>query len=143
MQPHAPLVAPGAHLALPSLASRLCRLCGAQDIRWSPVESTVFSSCSADGTVAIWDVRKRAGSALSVKAHETDANVISWNGGVSYLLVSGADDGCFKIWDLRSFRAGSPVASFSWHKAPITSIEWCARSRAKPRLAHFLPVRPS
>lgn len=87
----------------------------------------MFASCSADGTVAIWDVRKRTGSALSVKAHETDANVISWNGGVSYLLVSGADDGGFKIWDLRSFRAGSPVASFSWHKAPITSIEWCAR----------------
>lgn len=107
-----------------------CRPHCAQDIRWSPVESTVFSSCSADGTVAIWDVRKRAGSALSVKAHETDANVISWNGGVSYLLVSGADDGCFKIWDLRSIRAGNPVAAFTWHKAPITSIEWCAHSPA-------------
>ncbi|KAG8470286.1 hypothetical protein KFE25_008707 [Diacronema lutheri] len=95
-----------------------------EDIRWSPVEATVFASCSADGTIGIWDVRKRTGSALSVKAHETDANVISWNGGVSYLLVSGADDGCFKIWDLRSFRAGSPVASFAWHKAPITSLEW-------------------
>ncbi|KAJ1625522.1 WD40-repeat-containing domain protein [Pavlovales sp. CCMP2436] len=95
-----------------------------EDIRWSPVEPTVFGSCSADGSVAIWDLRKRTGAAISVKAHECDANVISWNGGVSYLLVSGGDDGSIKIWDLRSFRAGAPVASFQWHKAAITSLEW-------------------
>lgn len=95
-----------------------------QDIAWSPVEPTVFASCSADTRVAIWDVRKRDGMALSVKAHATDANVISWNTSVSYLLVSGADDGSIKIWDLRTFRSGEPVASFTWHKAPITSVEW-------------------
>ena len=126
-RPPIALVAPAARSTLIPVAPP--RPLAEQDIRWSPVEATVFASCSADGTIGIWDVRKRTGSALSVKAHETDANVISWNGGVSYLLVSGADDGCFKIWDLRSFRAGSPVASFAWHKAPITSLEWCARRR--------------
>jgi ribosome assembly protein RRB1 len=84
----------------------------------------VFASCSADSTVGIWDVRKRDGICIQVKAHECDANVISWNAGTSYLLVSGADDGSFKIWDLRSVRAGSPVASFDWHKGAITSLEW-------------------
>jgi len=64
-------------------------------------------------------------------AHESDVNVISWNKGTSYLLVSGGDEGAIKVWDLRNVqKKGSssptptPIASFHWHKAPITSIEW-------------------
>ncbi len=34
------------------------------------------------------------------------------------------DDGSFRVWDLRSFQSGNPVAMFHWHKAAITSIEW-------------------
>ena len=95
----------------------------------------------------IWDSRARAGgSKLSVQAHANDANVISWSALVSYLLASGADDGAFKIWDLRAFKAAQPVANFSWHRGPVTSVEWapdvsadgarekrgshCARARA-------------
>lgn len=92
--------------------------------------------------MAIWDTRKRDGCALSVKAHDCDANVISWNGGVSYLLVSGADDGSFKIWDLRSFKAGTPVASFQWHKAAITSLEWCAQRARYAALRDATRGRP-
>ena len=38
---------------------------------------------------------------LLVKAHECDVNVISWNHKNPFLIASGADDGCFKVWDLR------------------------------------------
>lgn len=76
----------------------------------------VFTSASADGTVAVWDTRKKNGSMLSLRAHEADVNVISWNRNVTYLLASGSDDGSFKIWDLRAFRSGEPVAQFRWHK---------------------------
>ncbi|CAN0345439.1 unnamed protein product, partial [Ectocarpus sp. 12 AP-2014] len=79
---------------------------------------------SADKTVAVWDLRKKNGAMLSLKAHEEDVNVITWNRNVTYLLASGSDDGSFKIWDLRAFGSGEPVAQFRWHKAPITSIEW-------------------
>lgn len=53
-------------------------------------------------------------------------NVITWNHKASYLLASGHDDGVFSVWDLRQFKsnAPTPVATFKWHNAPITSIEW-------------------
>ena len=62
--------------------------------------------------------------ACASQGHGTDVNVISWNHLVNYLVVSGADDGSMRIWDLRSLSSGQPVARFHWHKAPITSVEW-------------------
>ena len=62
--------------------------------------------------------------ACAPQGHGTDVNVISWNHLVNYLVVSGADDGSMRIWDLRSLSSGQPVARFHWHKAPITSVEW-------------------
>lgn len=107
-----------------------------EDLQWSPSESTVFASSSSDQTVRIWDIRcDPRRPVLSAHCHDSDVNVISWNKNVSYLLASGADDGSFKTWDLRNFtdmRSSSgfestlstPVATFKWHLAPITSIEW-------------------
>jgi len=64
-------------------------------------------------------------------AHDSDVNVISWNKATSYLLLSGGDDGKIKVWDLRNIKKHgttapepNPAASFTWHNAPITSIEW-------------------
>eukprot|EP00128_Syssomonas_multiformis_P011241 Colp12_sorted_trinity150504_noHs@13926 len=98
-----------------------------EDVQFSPTEANVFASCSVDRTIRIWDARKKDGAAISVEAHESDVNVINWNKQVGYLMVSGGDDGVFKIWDLRNFKAGrasTPAAQFKWHSAPITSVEW-------------------
>ncbi|KAI0034153.1 glutamate-rich WD repeat-containing protein [Vararia minispora EC-137] len=104
-----------------------------EDLQWSPSEPTVFASCSADRSVRVWDVRSRGRkSVASVDgAHDGDVNVISWNRASSYLLLSGGDEGGLKVWDLRNVKkhgaAGAdptPVAHFTWHKAPITSVEW-------------------
>lgn len=100
-----------------------------EDLQWSPTEPTVFASCSADRSIRIWDVRvKSHRSSLAIDAaHDQDVNVISWNHGTSYLLLSGGDDGALKVWDMRSFKSGSkpsPVAHFNWHRAPISSVEW-------------------
>lgn len=66
---------------------------------------------------------------ITALAHDTDVNVISWNSLTTYMLASGADDGSLKVWDLRQFSPGnnqpSPVANFTYHKKPITSVEWC------------------
>ncbi|KAG8734574.1 ribosome biosynthesis protein rrb1 [Ceratobasidium sp. 414] len=101
-----------------------------EDIQWSPSETTVFASCSSDKSVRVWDVRAkgRRNAVQIARAHDSDVNVMSWNRGTSYLLVTGGDEGGIKVWDLRNLKgataAPSPVALFTWHNAPITSIEW-------------------
>ena len=100
-----------------------------EDLQWSPSETDVFASCGSDGRVCVWDTRQRGKPAISVKAHSTDVNVMSWNRQVNYMLATGADDGGLRIWDLRSFSgAGNEdtkfVANFTFHRAPVTSIEW-------------------
>lgn len=50
-----------------------------EDIQWSPSEETVLASCSVDKTIRVWDTRSRTQPMISVTAHETDVNVVSWN----------------------------------------------------------------
>ncbi|KAJ7675381.1 glutamate-rich WD repeat containing [Mycena rosella] len=103
-----------------------------EDLQWSPTDLTVFASCSADKSVLIWDIRSKGRQSVGSidSAHDSDVNVISWSRAAAYLLLSGGDEGGIKVWDLRNVKKRaqdtnpSSVASFAWHKAPITSIEW-------------------
>ncbi|KAK3829054.1 MAG: WD40-repeat-containing domain protein [Benniella sp.] len=99
-----------------------------EDLQWSPSEKGVFASCSADQTVRIWDIRSKKRPGLVAKVHDSDVNVISWNRKLPYMLASGSDEGVFSVWDLRQLSQSAanptPIATFKWHQAPITSIEW-------------------
>lgn len=57
-------------------------------LQWSPTEPHVFASCSVDKTIAIWDTRAGKSPAASIKAHNADVNVISWNRCFRYFSYS-------------------------------------------------------
>eukprot|EP00980_Cylindrotheca_fusiformis_P017677 scaffold5540_cov96-Cylindrotheca_fusiformis.AAC.5 len=102
-----------------------------EDIQWSPTEATVFCAAESAGHVAIYDTRAPHRSMLRPCVHEnkSDVNVASWNSLVSNLLATGAEDGTLNVWDLRHFSTQkdkplAPLARFSCHNTPITSVEW-------------------
>mmetsp|Transcript_41716 Transcript_41716/g.50798 ORF Transcript_41716/g.50798 Transcript_41716/m.50798 type:complete len:525 (+) Transcript_41716:213-1787(+) len=99
-----------------------------EDIQWSPSEGTVFATGECQGRIKIYDTRCQGKFMLNCLAHDnnSDVNVISWNGSVTNLLASGSDDGVFSVWDLRNFSStpAKPLARFTPHDKPITSLEW-------------------
>jgi ribosome assembly protein RRB1 len=99
-----------------------------EDLQWSPTEATVFASAECGGYVRVFDSRAPNKAMLHHKIHANgaDVNVLSWNKLVSNLLATGGDDGSLAVWDLRHFSKSSPdpLARFTVHKTPITSVEW-------------------
>jgi ribosome assembly protein RRB1 len=95
-----------------------------EDLQFSPNQPDVLAACSADGTVRIFDLRTPFNniSELLIQAHNTDVNVISWNKKAPTLIASGAEDGSFKVWDLRYI--GKPaITNIAWHQEQVCSIE--------------------
>eukprot|EP00934_Nitzschia_sp_Nitz4_P006139 Nitzschia sp. Nitz4//scaffold247_size31676//9063//10613//NITZ4_007927-RA/size31676-processed-gene-0.37-mRNA-1//-1//CDS//3329543946//6129//frame0 len=101
-----------------------------EDLQWSPSEKTVICAAEAGGFMSIYDTRapNRAMLRPLIAENGIDVNVCSWNHLVSNLLATGSDDGTLSVWDLRTFGKGSnkadPLAQFTCHKTPITSVEW-------------------
>eukprot|EP00897_Mesotaenium_endlicherianum_P006292 jgi/Mesen1/5691/ME000288S04903 len=69
--------------------------------QWSPTEADVFASASVDHKIIIWDARSRQQPALTLKAHDCDVNVISWN----------------SIWDLSLERDEEEEAQYEAEQA--------------------------
>jgi ribosome assembly protein RRB1 len=95
-----------------------------EDLQWSPTESTVLAACTCQGFVNIYDTRAPHRSMISNRLSSVDINVMSWNSLVGNLLSTGDDNGVVSVWDLRNFQKSKPLARFTSHQTPITSLEW-------------------
>jgi len=69
------------------------------ECRWNPEGKQVYS-CSADMSCAIWDV-EQGKRIKKLSGHSAIVNSINPSRRGQPLLVSGADDGTVKLWDLR------------------------------------------
>ena len=96
-----------------------------EDLEWSPTDENLFAACSTDGLLRIFDVRSSL-TANQVQLSSSDINVLSWNKSVPHLVATGDENGVICVVDLRMIgQSDLPViASFDWHKAPVSSIEW-------------------
>mmetsp|Transcript_21295 Transcript_21295/g.51543 ORF Transcript_21295/g.51543 Transcript_21295/m.51543 type:complete len:470 (-) Transcript_21295:83-1492(-) len=95
-----------------------------EDVQFRPQgDQSVFVSASADRTVRVWDIRTGKTPVEVLQAHDADVNVLALNPKMSDLLLTGSDDGCFKVFDLRGLGSGA-LANFRWHTKAITSVGW-------------------
>lgn len=64
---------------------------------------------SSDGTLQIVDMRvnNHKKAQMKIKAHTRDVNVCDWNKVATHLIVTGSDDACVKVWDLRLINEGA------------------------------------
>jgi ribosome assembly protein RRB1 len=97
-----------------------------EDLEWSPQDASLFSACSTDGFLRMFDVRSGSLPTRCQSISQSDVNVLSWNRSVHHLIATGDDNGEIVISDLRMFGndTSSTVASFRWHRGPISSIQW-------------------
>eukprot|EP00920_Eleutheroschizon_duboscqi_P015794 GHVT01037120.1.p1 GENE.GHVT01037120.1~~GHVT01037120.1.p1 ORF type:complete len:563 (-),score=159.92 GHVT01037120.1:643-2331(-) len=97
-----------------------------EDLQWKPLGDgcgKIFASASVDRSIKVWDTRSTNQSTINIiDGHADDVNVIAWNPVQEELLLSGGDDGCTAVWDMRHTEA--PVAKINFHKKGITSLDW-------------------
>lgn len=99
-----------------------------EEIKWSPIQSSVLLCGRAGGMVEVWDTRDMRRCQLTWRADAQDINVCDWNRAkqASHLLVTGADSGIVAVWDLRRAKEAEPqpIQKLLWHKKRITSVEF-------------------
>jgi len=86
------------------------------ELHWTQDGERIVS-CSPDNTIRAWDAN--TGRQLKcMKEHEAFVNTCYPLQKGAPLLVSGADDGCIKIWDLRAKRSSQTI----WAYHPVTAV---------------------
>lgn len=91
------------------------------DLQYSYNDAAFLCSCSAEGTINLWDTRKLHKAAGTTKFPLATASFVRWNKKDSLLLLS-AHEGRACVWDLRKF--SNPLSQYFASTQTLTDINW-------------------
>ncbi|WZH49169.1 uncharacterized protein QYS62_010362 [Fusarium acuminatum] len=97
------------------------------DVNWSAHHPDLLSTCSVDGYIHAWDLRRPRQPVLTFCDWNAGASQVKYNRRASHVLAS-AHDRWLHIWDER--RSSEPLKSIKAHKSKIYGLDW---NRSDPK----------
>ncbi|KAJ7285559.1 WD40-repeat-containing domain protein [Mycena rebaudengoi] len=91
----------------------------------SSAPSTILAS-STDRTVSQYDFREPQAASILTLTHPATPSCIVRAPSHAHQILSGAYDGAVRVWDLRSVKGATPVASFkAWDgEKKVLGVDW-------------------
>eukprot|EP00055_Hartaetosiga_balthica_P003570 m.8261 g.8261 ORF g.8261 m.8261 type:complete len:453 (+) comp3068_c0_seq1:88-1446(+) len=95
-----------------------------EDVQWHTLHDSLFGSVGDDCNLNIWDTRVNNSSKPrhTIKAHDREANCLSFNPFCEYILATGSADETVALWDLRNLKV--KLHSFRSHTNEIFQVQW-------------------
>eukprot|EP00008_Paramoeba_atlantica_P000436 CAMPEP_0201503230 /NCGR_PEP_ID=MMETSP0151_2-20130828/84553_1 /ASSEMBLY_ACC=CAM_ASM_000257 /TAXON_ID=200890 /ORGANISM="Paramoeba atlantica, Strain 621/1 / CCAP 1560/9" /LENGTH=567 /DNA_ID=CAMNT_0047896875 /DNA_START=1541 /DNA_END=3245 /DNA_ORIENTATION=- len=106
-----------------SLSQHTDHTCGAWSIDFNPIERNVFTSCSDDTTVRIWNLACERSTGC-IRAPQSVLSV-RWNPILEHQLAFGCADNRAYIYDTRMICG--PLSSSLCHRRPVSAVDWLKR----------------
>ncbi|KAJ4316532.1 hypothetical protein N0V84_007811 [Fusarium piperis] len=91
------------------------------DVNWSAHHPDLLSTCSVDGYIHAWDLRRPRQPVLTFCDWTAGASQVKYCRQASHILAS-AHDRWLHIWDER--RSSEPLKSIKAHKSKIYGLDW-------------------
>ncbi|KAM5346807.1 hypothetical protein ACJ41O_009812 [Fusarium nematophilum] len=91
------------------------------DVNWSAHHPDFLATCSVDGYIHSWDLRRPRQPVLTFCDWNAGASQVKYNRQASHILAS-AHDRWLHIWDER--RSSEPIKSIKAHKSKIYGLDW-------------------
>ncbi|KAF4978487.1 hypothetical protein FZEAL_5133 [Fusarium zealandicum] len=91
------------------------------DVNWSAHHPDLLSTCSVDGYIHAWDLRRPRQPVLTFCDWTAGASQVKYNRQASHILAS-AHDRWLHIWDER--RSSEPLKTIKAHKSKIYGLDW-------------------
>lgn len=132
------------------------------DVTWCPLDNDILATAATNGAVVVWNLHHSNKSKIGVvfNDHKRTVNKVCFHSNDPNTLLSGSQDGCMKLFDLRKKEAATTFVSnsesvrdvqfsphWTYHFASVQetgNVEiWDIRKPEKPEcnfLAHDGPV---